>query len=97
MKTDILTKQDIKLIDGKFTPTEAKDLLVALIDHKINFHKLERLAVYAVAPDGDTEEPSGRIGELEYEKNVLNDIIAIARREGKKLKISGDVEITFED
>lgn len=89
------SKQNIQLIDGTFTPSEASDLLLAFLDHKINFHKLERLAVYAVHPDGDTEEPSGRITELEYDKQITKDVIAIARREGKALQIKSTVEITL--
>jgi hypothetical protein len=91
------SKQTIQLIDGKFTPSEASDLLLAFLDHKINFHKLERLAVYAVHPDGDTEEPSHRISELECDKQITKDFISIARREGKILKINGTVEITIAD
>lgn len=88
-----LSQQTIKLIDGDFTGSEASDLLVALIDHKINFHKLERLAVYAVEPDGDTEEPTDRISQLEKEKETAKAFIAKARKEGKKLTINGTIEI----
>jgi hypothetical protein len=90
------TTQEINLIEGNFTPTEASDILIALIDHKINFHKLERMSVYALQPDGDITESSGRIHELECDKGITKDFISIARREGKKLKISGTIQLTIE-
>lgn len=89
--------QSVDLIKGNFTPTEASDLLIAFLDHKINFHKLERLAVYAVHPNGDTAEPSDRINELEYDKNIVKDFISLARRDGKNLKINSSIVLEIED
>ncbi|MFX0556367.1 hypothetical protein ACOCEA_06190 [Maribacter sp. CXY002] len=89
--------QSVDLIKGNFTPSEASDLLIAFFEHKINFHKLERLSVYAVHPDGDTEEPSERINELEYDKNIVKDFISLARRDGKNLKINSSIVLVIED
>ena len=39
------TKQNIQLVDGVFTVSEANDIIQNLINEKINFHKLQRLTL----------------------------------------------------
>ena len=91
------TKQNIQLVDGEFTPSEASDVIMSLIDQKINFHKLQRLALCEGFYGADTEYPDGRIGELEEERDIAKDFISQVRYQGKKLKINGVLEITLMD
>lgn len=91
------TKQNIHLVDGSFTPSEASDVIMSLIDQKINFHKLQRLALCEGFYGADTEYPDGRIGELEKEKEIAREFIKQVRNQGKKLKINGVLEITLTD
>lgn len=39
-KIDAKTAQKIQLVDGNFTVSEASDIVQALLNEKINFHKL---------------------------------------------------------
>ena len=91
------TKQNIQLVDGEFTPSEASDVIMSLIDQKINFHKLQRLALCEGYYGADTEYPDGRIGELAVEKDIAREFIAQVRHQGKKLKINGVLQITLMD
>lgn len=97
METLVRTKQKIQLVDGTFTPSEASDVILALLDEKINFHKLQRLSWCEGSATADTEYPDGRIQELEKEKQIIKEFIASVRHEGKKLKISGVLNITLEE
>jgi len=36
------TTQKINLVDGNFTVSEASDVVLTLLNEKINFHKLQR-------------------------------------------------------
>ena len=36
--------QKVQLVEGKFTPSEAADVVSSLISEKINFHKIQRLS-----------------------------------------------------
>ena len=36
-------KQKFQLVKGDFTPSEASDVIMSLIDEKINFHQKQRL------------------------------------------------------
>ena len=38
METLVRTKQKIQLVDGTFTPSETSDVVIALLQEKINFH-----------------------------------------------------------
>ncbi|AKA34744.1 hypothetical protein [Flagellimonas lutaonensis] len=87
----------INLVDGTFTPSEAHDVIQALIDQKINFHKFQRLSWCEGDINADTQYPDGRIAELIEEKKKAKELIAELRKEGKKLRIDGILKISVEE
>ncbi|MEM9361594.1 MAG: hypothetical protein AAGA43_03115 [Bacteroidota bacterium] len=97
METIVKTEQKIQLVDGTFTPSEASDVIIALLEQKINFHKLQRLAWCEGNEDANTKYPDDRIQELEKEKTIAKDFINSVRWEGKKLRIDGVLNITLEE
>lgn len=90
-------EQSIQLVMGEFTPKEASHVILALLDQKINFHKIERLQLWVGDHGLKTEQLDGRIKELENEKKVAKEFIDSYRNLGKKLKINGTLEITIAD
>ena len=97
METIVKTKQKIQLVDGTFSPSEASDVILALLDEKINFHKLQRISWCEGSDKADTEYPDGRIKELQEEKRIAKEFIASVRSEGKRLRIDGILNITLEE
>ncbi|NAY91995.1 hypothetical protein GTQ34_08695 [Muricauda sp. JGD-17] len=97
METMIDTKQKIQLVDGTFTASEANDVIQALLDEKINFHKLQRLSWCEGDKNANTKFPDERIKELEKEKRIAKDFINSIRGEGKRLRIDGILKITLEE
>ncbi|MBS9462417.1 hypothetical protein KIM67_08350 [Flagellimonas sp. 389] len=97
METTIETKQKIQLVDGSFTPSEACDVITALIDEKINFHKLQRISWCEGDRDANTKYPDERILELEKEKVIAKEFINSLRNEGKRLRIDGILKISLEE
>lgn len=93
--TAMETIQKIQLVDGEFTVSEATDVVMSLIDEKLNFHKLQRLALSEGFSGADTEYPDGRIGELEHEKAVAIEFLKDARKSGAKITINGTLEISI--
>lgn len=87
--------QKIQLVDGTFTPSEALDVINGLLDEKINFHKLQRLALSERNINNDTTYPDGRVAELQQEKKSAREIISEARTGGYQIKINGILEIEF--
>jgi len=95
---EVLTDQrKIQLVDGIFTPTEASDVITALIDEKINFHKIQRLKICEGNHLSKTNLLDSRIGELEQEKLTARNIIDQARAKGKNVSINGILEIKYLD
>ncbi len=88
--------QKVQLVEGTFTPSEASDVISALITEKINFHKLQRLSKVEGNIHSDCNYPDGRVQELENEKIVAKEFISMARKEGSNLRINGILEISFE-
>ncbi|MEM7484745.1 MAG: hypothetical protein AAF348_06010 [Bacteroidota bacterium] len=97
METTIETKQKIQLVDGSFTPSEACDVITALIDEKINFHKLQRISWCEGDSAANTKYPDERILELEKEKVIAKEFINSLRNEGKRLRIDGILKISLEE
>ena len=91
--TDVLQK--IQLVQGTFTPAEASHVVTALIDEKINFHKIQRLSSREGNEGCNTDYPDERIAELFTERKIAKDFIKEAKREGYRVKIDGILKITF--
>lgn len=89
------TIQKIQLVDGEFTVSEASDVVLSLLNEKINFHKLQRLSWCEGSQTADTKFPDGRIAELEHEKSVAKEFFADARAKGKTIKIDGILNISL--
>jgi len=89
--------QKINLVEGQFTPSEAQDVMDALIREKINFHKVQRLQQLIGDSDCETGELNGRIAQLLEEKQKVKAFVAEARSAGRKLVINGTLELSFAD
>jgi hypothetical protein len=86
--------QNIQLVTGEFTPSEASHIIMNLIDEKINFHKLQRLQLWEGNHKCNTDQLNGRIQELQKEKEIAREFINSSRGHGQNLKINGTLEIT---
>jgi hypothetical protein len=91
------TTQKLQLIKGEFSPSEASDIIIALIDEKINFHKIQRLQFWEGNHNYETDQLDGRIKELEEEKRIAREFLNKIRATGGRLKINGSIEITLVD
>ncbi|WP_417371816.1 hypothetical protein [Gelidibacter japonicus] len=87
-------EQKIQLVNGEFTPSQASDVIMSLINQKINYHKIEGLQLWERNHKYDQEPLSNRIKELEVERKIASDFISKMREEGKNLKITGILKMT---
>ncbi len=90
-----ITTQKIQLVEEDFTVAEATNIIISLIDEKLNFHKLQRLSLSEGYSGADTKYPDGRIGELEREKATARAFFAEVRKSGDKISINGTLEISI--
>ncbi len=88
-------KQPIKFIEGKFSPEEAKEVLVDLINHKINFHSLKNFSSeerFGKPVEGSKK----RIEELKESREKIILLIQQAVDKNKNLRIESSINISFE-
>lgn len=89
-------KQSIKLIDGNFSPSEATDIINAVLDVKINFHKLQRLSKTEGDTNNDCCYDNDRIDELLTSKQQVKKLLNSMRQNGGKISINSNIIINTE-
>ena len=87
------SSQVVKLIKGKFSPKQAKEIVLSLISQKISYHKLEEIQLWEKNHDFNLEPIRIRIKELEDEKQKAEKFISEVKLKGKNLEINGIIEI----
>lgn len=91
--TKKVKQQNIDLVDGTFSVSDAADIINGVLDVKINYHKIKRLSITEGNTNDLCEYDTGRINELieakEKAKLFFNDL----RQSGKKLRINGIISI----
>jgi hypothetical protein len=90
-------KHEIQLVKGDFTPSEASDVIMALLDEKINFHQIQRLQKWEQNHSYDSVEIDDRITQLEKEKEAVKEFLVKMESLKSKLSVNGILEITIAD
>jgi hypothetical protein len=88
------TTEKIILIDGNFSPTEAKELLMNLFINKINFHEKKNFSSHERHGKED-ETATRRIPELKESVETISEIINLAITQNQKIVITSSVNISF--
>ncbi len=89
--------QKVDLVKGKFTKSEAAHIVSALIDEKINFHKIQRLQLWESDHNCETDGLNNRVQELEDQKQETKNWIRSQKLNGCNFRIEGTLKITIED
>lgn len=88
MQVTIKDKQ-VELVDGEFTSAQALDILNALIDQLINYHKIENLQNWEHNHNIDSNPYFKKIHELEEQKKTINSNLSEIKQNGQKLIVNG--------
>ncbi len=83
-----------KLVDGKFSPSDARKILMELIQNKINFHS-RQIHMMEEHNEGNTSRHQKRIEQLKKSAERLKKALVLAEKKGMQLKVNGNIEITF--
>jgi hypothetical protein len=87
-------KETFTLIDGNFSNEEAKEILMNIISTKIHFHEKRDFSSQERFGKKD-EIAQRRIPELKESLNIINEKIAEAKSQNKKLLINSELTISF--
>lgn len=82
-----------QLIDGTFTPDQARQVLGAMVKSKIDFHSLEKHS--EGERSGIPNHSEERLQSLRALDAELKALFESARASGAKLKVTGNIEITL--
>ena len=87
--------ETIELIKGTFTPDEAREILLQLLNSKINFHNLKNWSSRERfgKPNADSEQ---RLIKLEESRKKVERLISTSINEKKSLIINSSIEINIE-
>lgn len=88
------TTEKIILIDGNFSPTEARELLMNLFINKINFHQNKNFSSHERYGKED-ETATRRIPELKESVEAISKIITEATTHNQNIVITSTVNIHF--
>ena len=88
--------KDIRFIEGHFSPAEAADVLLSLLNDKIKYHTVKSLNLRN--EESHTEQISeGRIQDLKAAKKIVEQLVISAHKKGKQLEINGNIKIKLVD
>lgn len=90
-------EQEVRLVDGTFTPIQAADIVSSLIEQKINFHKVENLQHWEKNHKNDVKPFIQRVKNLEEAEKEAKSFILDESFKDKKIKIKGNLTISVED
>jgi hypothetical protein len=89
-------RNEYKLIEGNFSPENAKEILISIINNKIKYHELIAFSNHIRFNDS-LNSSQKRVEELTKTKESIEDLLQLAIKEGKNLKIDGTFFIEFID
>ncbi|MCE2613332.1 hypothetical protein LVD13_10140 [Flavobacteriaceae bacterium D16] len=83
---------NITLVKGSFSPSEAADVLLTLINDKIKFHSIQILNL-TEGSDKDIAYSEERIKALKAAKAEITEMVVEARNKGLVLDINSSIDI----
>jgi hypothetical protein len=88
--------EELTLIKGTFTPSEAKEVLMELINSKLSFHNKKNLRSYELTGSEDRDSQQ-RILDLEKMRKQLLMVLKNADDDGMSVGIETQIHIEFLD
>ncbi len=88
--------EHIKFIEGCFSPAEAADVLLSLLNDKIKFHTVKSLNLRRGESNEDFSS-SERIIRLKEAKKYVEKLVLLAHQNGKALEIDSIIKISVID
>ena len=94
METATLTpSKKIRMVEGYFSPSEAKDLISSMIDGQISFYKLQHMSCWESDHTLDTQVLDEKIAKLTAMKADLKNLVKEAKTNGSRIKIQSDLSL----
>lgn len=89
-------QREFKLIDGIFSAEEARNILTALFNYKIDYHNKEDFSNH-IRFNKDISHSKKRIQELTEAKKNIKEMLENSKANPKNLVIKSNISISFEE
>lgn len=86
------TKETIKLIESTFDVREAQDVLIGLLNHKINFHTLKNFS-WSERFGHLNKQSVARLEELKKDRDKIASLLDFARENKLNIQVYSKIEI----
>lgn len=87
---------NFKLIEGRFSTEEAKEILTSIFSEKINFHLMKNFSNQERFGKDD-ENATKRIHQLKEELDRLKEFLSEEHSDSKMLTINSEINISFSE
>lgn len=88
------TNLNLSLINGFYSPEEAKEIIMNVFASKIQFHELKNLRSL-VTSDVEDEVSIMRVRQLKNSVDEFNKLLDLAKENDLELSIQSSIEITM--
>lgn len=85
--------QTFKLIEGQYTPAEAREVLLALVNSKINFNHMAAFGLEERG--GKAEHHRKRVAELKDVRAMVSHLLERAQEQGCHIEVAGSFTINL--
>ena len=86
------TTETFQLIDGRFDVDEAKDVLMGLLNHKIQFHELKNFS-WKERYGTENDQSNKRLRELNKDRERLAAVLEFAEQNKLNIEIQSTIKI----
>ena len=90
------TNSEFSLIDGKFTVDQAEQVLIALVNYKIDFHNRQDFSNHIRFNDS-LEHSKKRVNQLQETKINMQEFLKSIKLSGTNLVIKSTITVIIED
>ena len=89
------TNSEFTLIDGKFTVEQAEQVLIALVNYKIDFHNREDFSNHIRFND-NLEHSKKRVSQLQATKITIQKLLQSLKTSDNNLVIKSTITVSVE-
>lgn len=88
-----MKKEEIELIKGTFSPKEAREILLTVLEDKVRFHNVKIIRGFETGTD--TSASQIRIKELNASKKKVQQLVGRASENSTDLAINATISISM--
>lgn len=83
----------IPLIEGKFSPEEAIEIIETMVHNRTRLHDIQMLRRWEGNHQFEDANGDKKLGKMQLEKDAARTVISAGKKEGYKVEIVGTIQV----